>query len=501
MGEALTILRGGRLVDIDAHTARPTDILIEGETIAALGPPGLPAPEHAQVVDAAGMLLHPGLINAHTHGHGNLSKGMGDRWSLELLLTAGPWISGARQTEDKYLTTLIGAAEMLLKGCTACYDLTYEFPAPTLDGMAAAAKAYRDAGMRCVLAPMVADTAFYDAIPGLYDALPAALQAEIPNLRLAPAETTLARIKAVLENWPGDTDWVRPAVAPTIPHHCSDDFLIGCRDLARAHGVGLHSHVAESKVQAVAGRSLYGKTLLQHMDALGLVGPDFVVAHGVWLDDEDMHRLAGHGAAVAHNPGSNALLGSGIADARRMLELGVTLGIGTDGASCSDNQNMYEAMRSALYVSHVRGPDTGQWLSTGEVLRAATEGSAKALGFVQLGRIAVGHKADIVFLDLGSVNWLPFNDPVNQLVQTEDGSAVHSVMVGGRLAVRNRRLTNITLETLARDAETARARLESANRQRRGLFDKLAPVVNSFCPALARQPYHVHRFGAPAQGH
>jgi len=496
-----TIIRGGRLVDIDRHTAPPTDILVEDDTIVEVGRPGLEAPESAEVVDAAGMLLHPGLINGHTHGHGNLAKGMGDCWSLELLLNAAPWIGGGRELEDKYLSTLIGAAEMLLKGTTAAYDLSFEFPAPTTEGVAASAKAYKDAGMRCVLAPMVADITFFDAIPGLYDALPAHLQKEIPGLRLAPAETTLERIKAVLEGWDIDPDWVRPAVAPTIPHHCSERFLTGCRDLARAHGVGLHSHVAESKVQAVTGRRLYGKTLLQHMDAMGLVGSDFVVAHGVWLDDEDMKRLAGHGASVSHNPGSNALLGSGIADARRMLELGVNLGIGTDGANCADNQNMYEAMRTALYVSHVRGPDTNLWLETAEILKAATEGSARALGMPQIGKIAKGYKADIVFLDLGAINWIPMNDPVNQLVQTEDGTSVHSVMVGGKFAVRDRKLVNVLLASLAKDVEATRDRLASLNRERRELVAKLAPVVNSFCPALAREPYHIHRYGAPAHAH
>lgn len=496
-----TVIRGGRLLDVDGHRAPPTDILIEGDTILELGAPGLAAPEAAEAVDATGMLLHPGLINGHTHGHGNLAKGTGDRFSLELLLTAAPWTGGGRELEDKYLSTLIGASELLLKGCTAAYDLAFEFPAPTTDGMAAMAKAYKDAGMRCVLAPMVADIAFYDAIPGLFDALPKHLQDEIPPLRLAPAETTLARIRAVLEQWDVDTDWVRPAVAPTIPHHCTEGFLAGCRDLARGHGVGLHSHVAESRVQAVSGRKLYGKTLLQHMDAMGLVGPDFTVAHGVWLDDEDMKRLADHGSSVSHNPGSNALLGSGIADARRMLELGVNLGIGTDGANCADNQNMYEAMRTALYMSHVRGPDTHLWLSTAEVVKAATEGSARALGMQGIGRIAPGMKADIVFLDLASINWIPLNDPTNQLVQTEDGTSVHSVMVGGAFKVRERKLTSVTLASLAKDAEAARQRLERTNRERKALFPHLAKVVGSYCPGLAREPYHIHRYGAPLHTH
>src|SRR6267142_6738645 len=186
---AYTILRGGRVLDIAAGTAEPADILIEDDTIGEIGPPGCPAPEGAVEISAARRLLHPGLVNAHTHGHGNLAKGMGDRWTLELLLAAAPWITGNRNTEDKYLSTQLGAVEMVLKGCTACYDLSFEWPLPSAEGLAQAARAYADVGMRAVVAPMVADRSFYEAIPGLHDALPAPLQGRVAELRLAPGET------------------------------------------------------------------------------------------------------------------------------------------------------------------------------------------------------------------------------------------------------------------------------------------------------------------------
>ncbi len=490
------VIRGGRLVDIAAHTAPLADILVLDGTIAEMGAPGLAAPDDAEVFDASGMLMHPGLINGHTHGHGGLSKGMADRFTLEILLTAGPWMSGPRQVEDKYLSTYLGAAEMLLKGCTACYDLTYEFPVPTTDGLAACVKAYADVGMRAVVAPMVADISFFDAIPGLLDALPKALQKDVEAMRMAPGDTTLAAIRAGLKAWAGPST-IRPAVAPTIPHHCTDAFLTGCRDIAREHGLGLHSHVAESRMQVVAGRTLYGMTQLAHMDRLGLVGPDFVVAHGVWLSDEDMALLGGHGGSVSHNPGSNALLGNGVAHARKMLDRGVNLAIGTDGSSCSDNQNMYEAMRTAVYMSHARGPDAyAEWLSTSEVLTAATAGSARALGLSDVGRIAPGYKADIVFLDLSSINLIPLNDPVNQIVQSEDGRSVHSVMVDGRVVVANGKLVGADMAGLAASAERARERLEAATHDKRALFEKLLPVVGSYCPGLGRQPLanerHLH---------
>ena len=132
---AWTILRGGRVLDIAAGTADFADILIDGDTIREIGPPGLPAPADAVEISAARRLLHPGLVNAHTHGHGNLGKGMGDRWTLELLLTAAPWITGNRTLEDRYLSTQLGAVEMVMKGCTACYDLSFEWPLPTAEGL------------------------------------------------------------------------------------------------------------------------------------------------------------------------------------------------------------------------------------------------------------------------------------------------------------------------------------------------------------------------------
>ena len=492
---AWTILRGGRVLDIAAGAAAFADILIEDDTIREIGPPGLAAPAEATEISAARRLLHPGLVNAHTHGHGNLAKGMGDCWTLELLLTAAPWITGNRTLEDRYLSTQLGAVEMVMKGCTACYDLSFEWPLPTAEGLAAAAQAYADVGMRAVLAPMVADRSFFEAIPGLMEALPPALQARAGELRLPPSEATIAGMRAALAGWRFDRDRVRPAVAPTIPHHCSDGFISGCADLAREFGVALHSHVAESKVQAVTGIRVYGMTQTAHLDGLGVLGPHFTVAHGVWLDGDDMRRLGDHGASVAHNPGSNMRLGGGIADARGMIERRVNLAIGTDGANCSDNQNMYEAMRLASLASKVRGPDWRRWLTTREAALAATEGGARALGFEgRIGRLAPGYKADIVMLDLDHPNWLPLNDPVNQLVHTEDGTAVASVMIGGRLIVDNRRLVTTDIARLSQHVEAARERLAAANADNHRLYQALEPVVGSHCPGLASTPYHIDRY-------
>ncbi len=494
-----TIIRGALLADAGLRRAAPADVLIRDGVVIEVGA-GIAAPPDAKVVDAAGCLIHPGLINAHTHGHGGLARGQGDKWTLELLLAAAPWIGGGRSLQDKKLTTQIVAAEMVLKGCTAAYDLYYEFPMPSAEGLDAVAEAYHGIGMRAVIAPMVADRTVYEAIPGLYDALPTPLQARVDKLRLPAWERTLDSMRGVLANWRWAGHDIRAAVAPTIPHHCSDAFMCGCRDLARDYKVGLHSHVGESKVQALVGIKQYGKTLVQHMDSLGLVGPDFVAAHAIWLDDDDLKILRDRGASMAHNPGSNMRLGNGMFRFRRARDVGVNVGIGTDGANCSDNQNMYEAMRYASMLSKVQTPDPRHWAGVEEIYTAATQGSARALGFDDIGVIAPGKKADIVFLDLASINWIPHNWSVNQVVHTEDGTGVRHVMIGGRFVVQDRKLLTIDLAKLAVEAEAARERLEALNVEFKDLYEKLEPVVSSFCPAFAAQPYHLRQYlcDAPA---
>ena len=493
------IIRGGRVLNLDDRQANPADLLLDQGRIAEIGPTGMPAPDDAEIIDANDRLLIPGLINAHTHSHGGLAKGSGDRWTLELLLHASRWLSGFRSAEHTYLSALIGALEMVRKGCTACYDLYLELPLPTPEGLEAIGRAYQDVGMRAVLAPMTADHTFYQAIPGLLDALSKTQRQTLEQTRMQPADVTLDACRTLLQQAPFDTERIRLALAPTIPLHCSDAFLLATRDLAQEYDIALHMHLGESKVQALSGITRYGKTLTAHLDALGLLGPAFTAAHAVWLDRDDILRLADNGASVAHNPGSNLRLGSGIAAIREMLQAGVNVGIGTDGSNCSDNQNMFEAMRLASFVSRVRQHDYHTWLQTDQALQMATEGSARALGFDDLiGRLALGYKADIVFLDLNHVNFLPLNDPINQLVHSEDGSAVDSVMIDGDVVLWQGNFTRVDIASVRSQIDAAVEALASLSYEARRLAEALEERVGQFCTGLARQPYPVHAMAAAA---
>jgi 5-methylthioadenosine/S-adenosylhomocysteine deaminase len=465
--------------------AEPLDVLIEGDTIADLVPRGTVTGEGMERVNAAGRALMPGLVNGHNHAQTHLAKGLFDRFTLETYLNEMPWATGRRTLEDKHLSALIGAAEMLRKGCTAGYDMFAEFPLPTPEGVEAVARAYAQAGMRGAIAPMMADRTFYEAIPGLAEALPEPLRGQALKARHAPQAESTKACRAILESWKLDRGLVKPALGPTIPHHCTDEFLVACRDLAREQGLGLQMHVAESKMQAVVARKVYGKTLVAHLHKLGLLDARFCVAHGVWLEEDDRKRLADAGASISHNPGSNLKLGSGMADMRSMLAAGINVAIGSDGTASSDNLNVFEAMRLACYLSRVRGHAPEQWVSAREALFAATEGGAKALGFERVGRIEKGWKADLVLLDLTALHYVPLNDLASQIVFGEDGTGVESVMVGGRWALRERRLLSVDLDKLRRDAEAAVERLKGVNAEARALSEKLRPHVGSFCAGLA----------------
>ena len=288
---------------------------------------------------------------------------------------------------------------------------------------------------------------------------------------------------------------MRLALAPTIPHHCSEEFLRAARAAALEHGVGFHTHLAESKVQALAGVRLYGMTQTAYLDSLGVLGPNFTAAHAVWLDRDDMRRIADAGGAVAHNPGSNARLGNGLAASRALLDAGVRVGIGTDACTCSDNLNMFEAMRIASMVSRVQELDYERWLATGEVLDLATRGSAAVCSgsATRLAPIEPGRKADIVFLDLGQINYVPLNDPVNQIVHGEDGTGVESVMIGGRMVLEGRRMVTVDEAKLARDAQAAAERLAAVNADARALAERLEGPVGRYAVALSREDYHIER--------
>ena len=494
------LIRGGQVLVGQPAALQRLDLLVEGDRIAALGP-GLAVPTGSRVIEASDRIVVPGMGNAHTHAHGHLARGRVGNWTLEDLLTHSTANAGFRTPEDEYLSAAIGAIEMLKTGCTGAYDLYMAVPAITDEAFEAVVRAYTDVGVRVVLAPAVADVVFHQTVPGLIDLLPADLRRTVQDIRPAPTKGLLELTERAIRRWHGSADGrVRIAVAPTIPNQATDELLDGCAALAREYGVGIHTHLAESKVQVVESRRRFGKSIVARLADHRVLGPGFVGAHSVWLDDDDVRMLADAGAAVAHNPGSNLRLGVGIAPVREMLDRGLAVGLGTDGSTCADNQNLFEALRIASVISTVRFPhETARWLDADTVWGLATTGTARVLGQqADLGALAPGRKADLVLLRADSVFLRPLADPVKALVYAETGASVDTVLVDGRAVVEQGRVTMVNEGRIYARAQEAADRQRERAADAWALAERLAPYVAAACRGAVATPLPVNRFAAPA---
>ena len=251
----------------------------------------------------------------------------------------------------------------------------------------------------------------------------------------------------------------------------------------------------------IESRRRFGKSIVARLAEHRLLGPGFVGAHGVWLAGDDIRMLADAGAAVAHNPGSNLRLGCGIAPVRELLDRGVTVGLGTDGSVCADNQNLFEALRIASVVSTIRFPhETGRWLDAGTVWNLATAGSARVLGqAADLGAVAAGRKADLVLVRADSVFLQPLADPLNALVYSETGAGVETVLVDGRVVLEGGRVTTVDEASIYARAQEAAERQHRASAESRALAGRLAPFVAAACRAAVATPLPFDRYAAPAR--
>ena len=476
------LLEGG-LVLVDNKRWEEVSLLIEGGRIAALPRAG-EAVAGARIVDVSGRLVVPGLVNGHTHSHGALGRGgVPDDAVLETFLSGCGWLSAARDADDLALSAQLSAVELIRKGCTACFDLCIELPGPTVEGVHAVAQAYEGAGIRAVVAPMIADRTIYQALPGLLDAFEPPLRDAVAALSMPDWSDLVAVCAQAVRRWPVGSGRVRPGIGPAIPLHCSDDLLRGAGALAVERDMPFQTHLAETRLQQIVACERYGTTLAAHLDAVGLLSPRFSGAHGVWLSEAEADLLAERGVGISHNPMSNLRLGSGIAPVRRLVDAGVTMGVGTDASNTSDGQNMFEATRLAATLSRTRGGDPASWVSAREAQGMATEGGARLMGLDRVGRIAPGWAADLLFLDRGAPHYVPLRSPTEQLVLAESGTGLQEVMIDGRMILAGDRILTLDEAALNARGHAAASRLGEATAETRRMNEAAARVVRGFCSA------------------
>ena len=464
------IVKDGCVVTGDARDTRHdrADIVIRGDRFVAIGPDaaaeyaGAAHPE-AETIDASNTVVMPGLVNAHLHSNEGFEQGAYDNLPLEpwLLQSYPPFGFPILDEEDYYLRTMVAAVESIRSGVTTVQDDYVHLPG-TPEAQDAAVQAYLDAGLRAWVTVDLWDIGLLDCLPYVRAIIPPAVQREIEALPPTSTREQLALFQRHFEKWHGRDGRIRIIVAPCGPQRCSAEMLREIGRLAEALDIPIHSHALETKLQAVQARQQWGKSVVEYLDELGLLSPRLAIVHGIWLTDRDVALLAENGCSVVHNPLSNLKLGSGLCPVRKLLDAGINVALGTDGLATSDTADLIEAIRVASLIHKPGTHDYAQWVSAAEVFRMATMGGARSsLMEREVGSLEPGKKADVILLDCDAWGFIPLNDPVRNLAFSVTSEAVRTVIVDGRVVMRDRRIM-----TFDEDAMRARVR-EAAERFRR----------------------------------
>ncbi len=460
----------------DADREHPrADILVRGTRIAAIGPDlEAPAGEDVRVIDAAGQLAMPGLINAHFHSPGNFMRGMLDDLPLEIfmLYEVPPLTRGAPVKRLNYVRTMIGAMEMLKLGITTVMDDAFHIPVASADGIDGIAEAYRDCGIRARLTIDQPNIVEYEKFPFLKEILPADLRRDMETAPLQSDAELLALYDHLIARWNGAADGrLGAALSCSAPQRVTVPYIKALSALSARHDLPFNVHILETKLQRVLGAEKFGKSLVRHVHDLGLLDERMVVIHAIWIDEHDIALLARSGATVAHNPICNLRLGSGIMPFRALRDAGVPVCLGTDEATVDDSVNLWAVLKMAGLVHTLADVDYRTWPAAPEILRTMAAGGARAVRWPdRIGALAVGREADIILVDLDTLAFTPLNDLRRQLVYCENGSSVRATIVAGQVVCENGRLTTVDEAALKREA---RALMAEYRQDMRG-FDEAA---------------------------
>jgi 5-methylthioadenosine/S-adenosylhomocysteine deaminase len=498
------LIRGGTVLrlDDDPHHPHIGDILVEDGKIVEVGTGQASSldrlsPNEATIIDATGRMVVPGFVNSHYHSHDVFLKGSFEPSILEFwALNALPRAYPPRSDEEIRLRTLLGAVECIRNGITTTQDMLTLFPL-TARQVEVVRSAYRAVGLRCVLALQVADVSPLDTVPFWRDVIPAELQASLGG---PPPPANVPEPLSVMEELfserSGDL-MSRWAVAPSSPERCSRVLLERLADLAKRHDLPVFSHIYISRAEALNARQRFtehGGSLIELMKAVGLLGKRLTLAHGVWLDEGEVEAIAAAGTNVAINPLSNLKTKNGIAPIRQLLEARINIALGCDNCSCSDAQNIFQAMKLFTYLAAVSDPREGPPYAI-DAVRAATTGGAKAIGLEgQIGAIQPGMRADLVLIDTNDPIYVPFNSAVRQLVYGEGGRGVETVIIDGRIVMKNRRILTLDESALQAEIKSVIAAFRKDYQAVAERTERLYPYIQEADRRIWEQPLGLSRY-------
>jgi len=382
-------------------------VLIENDLILEIGPDG--GDQADVVIDGEGKVLIPGLVNTHTHLSMTLLRGMADDLPLQTWLEDYIWPAEAHLEGDHcYAGALLAALEMIRTGTTCCNDM-YFF-------MDEVARALDEAGLRGVVSHGMIDTG----------------DEEKRKKEIRETQRIIDKCHNTAEGR------ITVALGPHAPYTCSEELLRWSREKANQEDLQIHIHVSETEGEVQNVLESTQKRPFEYLDSLGLLGPDILAAHAVWLSEGEIKLIKERGVKLSHNPVSNMKLASGISPVTRLVEKGVCVSLGTDGAASNNNLDLFQEMKTATLLQKVNLMDPTV-LPAGKVMEMATSDGAAALGLEdEIGTIEVGKKADLVLVNMMAPHLTPQRSPLSHMVYSAGGSDVDTVICNGQILMQEK---------------------------------------------------------------
>lgn len=454
-------IKNARILTMDDQFTEfeKADLLVEGTKISRIGENIQLSPEmqaEARTIDASGKLLMPGLVNGHIHSPGNFSKGTLDNLPLEvfMLYEVPPLSENPPNFRMNYVRTMLSNMEMLKLGITAVHDDAFYVPYPTPDAIDGLMQSYADSGMRVAASIDQPNIVEYEKYPYLYDLLPQEIREQMENAPRNTTEELLEFYQHLIEKWHKSYEGrIGAAVSVSAPQRVTVDYFEALSELSKKHDLPFDIHILETKLQRVLGQEKFGKSLVKYVHDLGFLDERVMVIHAIWVDDEDLRLMADAGVSVAHNPICNLRLGSGVMQWRKLHDYGIPICMGSDEGCTDDTANMWLVGKMAGLIHSLTDPDYNQWPKAKEVLRALIRGGARAMrNEGRVGVLASGYEADLIMVDLNTLNFTPLNDLHRQLVYNEDGSSVRMTMVAGQIVAENGKLLTVDEEAIKAEA-------------------------------------------------
>jgi 5-methylthioadenosine/S-adenosylhomocysteine deaminase len=427
-------------MDDEMKQYRPGAVAVKGDSILAVGLEAEIKAQYSapQVLDCNGKILMPGLVNAHTHVPMTLMRGLADDLRLDV------WLMGYMMPVEREfvspdfcrLGSLIACAEFIKSGVTSFADMYY-FEEDV-------AKATVEAGLRGVLGQSVM---------------------KFPTPDAKSFEDSLAYARDFIQRWKGHP-LIVPAVSPHAPYTCTPEILKACAQLAVEFDVPLHTHISETTFEVENMRSENNMPVVPYVKKQGLFDAKVLAAHCVHIDDGEIRTLQHYNAGVAHNPSSNLKLASGFAPVSKMLEVGLNVGIGTDGPASNNDLDMFEEVRLAAFIAKaVSGDPTS--LPAPQALSMATRLGARALHIGEVtGTLEPGKRADLILIDTSPLHNSPrferdSNNAYSQIVYASKSTDVSDVMVNGKWLMRDHQLLTLNEADLLQQAASYAKRIDS----------------------------------------